>query len=83
MILLLSNIYKTKDIAGKIDKRYLKIEGISTLNERLHMSQYRISDLADPVEYGDAVTKRYVVARVQGLTDIIGEMQPQEYCKGI
>ena len=40
------------------------------------MSQHRISDLADPVEYGDAVTKRYVVARVQGLTDIISEMQP-------
>ena len=35
------------------------------------MSQHRISGLTDPVEYDDAVTKRYVAARVQGLTDAI------------
>ena len=54
----------------------MKIEGISALNGRLHTSQHRISDLAEPVENGDAVTKRYIVARFQGLTDIISEMQP-------
>ena len=43
-------LYDTmKDIAGKIDKRCLKKECISTLNGRLYMSQHRISDLADPV----------------------------------
>ena len=57
-----------KDITGKIDKRYLKIDGISTLNGRVNTE---LIDLADPVEYGDAVTKHYVMARVHGLTDII------------
>ena len=65
-----------KDIAGKLDKMSLKIEGASTLKGRQDMSQHRISGLADPVEYDDAVTKRYVAARVHWLTDIISEMMP-------
>ena len=40
------------------------------------MSQHRISGLADPIVYDDAVTNRYVAARVQGLTDIIQDMRP-------
>ena len=40
------------------------------------MSQHRISGLVGPVEYDNAVTKRYVAARVQGLTDTISKIQP-------
>ena len=40
------------------------------------MSQHRISGLADPIEYDDAVTKRYVAAQVQALTDIIQDIRP-------
>ena len=40
------------------------------------MSQHRINDLADPVEYDDAVTKRYVATRFQAPTDSNSEMQP-------
>ena len=65
-----------KYIAGKIDKRYLKKEAASTFKGRLDMSQHRVSGLADPIEYDDAVTKRYVATRFQGLIDTISEMQP-------
>ena len=75
MILLLSND-AMKDIGEKVDKRYLTIEGTSTLKGRLDMSQHRISGVADPIEYDDSVTKRYVAARVQALTDTIQDMQP-------
>ena len=56
-----------RSTSGKRQIKYiLKIEGTRTLKDRLDMSQHRISGLADPVEYDDAVAKRYVAARVQG-----------------
>ena len=58
-----------KDIAVKIDERYLKKEGTSKFKGRLHMSQHRISNIANSVEYDDVAT------RVQALTDTISEMQ--------
>ena len=65
------NLYDLmKDIGEKTDKRYLKIEGTNILKGRLHLGQHRINDLTD------AVTKRYVAARGQALTDTNNEIQP-------
>ena len=65
-----------KDIAGKIRQNiFEKKEVAGKLKVRLHMSQHRINDLADPVEYDDAVTKRYVATRFQAPTDSNSEMQ--------
>ena len=40
-----------KENGEKMDERYLKIEGAGTLKGRLHMSQHRISYIADPIDY--------------------------------
>ena len=40
-----------------------------SLDGRLDMNNHRISDLADPTDADDAVTRRYVASRFQALSD--------------
>lgn len=57
------------------DRKYLKANEDNVVEGRLDMKQHKIIGLADPVNFDDAVTKRYVSSRVQALVDDMSEIR--------
>ena len=57
------------DYVSRFDQNYIRRNRDGSLDERLDMSNHRISYLADPTDADDAVTRRYVVSWFQALSD--------------
>ena len=57
------------DYLARVDQNYMRRDIDGSLDGRLHMSNHRISGLADPTDSDDAVTWRYVASRFQALSD--------------
>ena len=57
------------DYLARVDQHYMRRDIDGSLDGRLHMSNHRISGLADPTDSDDAVTWRYVASRFQALSD--------------
>ena len=57
------------DYMAIVDQNYMRRDRDGSLDERLDMSNHRISGLADPTDADDAVTRRYVASRFQALSD--------------
>ena len=57
------------DYVSRVDQNYIRRNRDGSLDERLDMSNHRISCLADSTDADDAVTRRYVVSRFQALSD--------------
>ena len=56
------------DYMAIVDQNYMRRDN-GSLDGRLDMINHRISDLADPTDADDAVTKRYVASRFQAISD--------------
>ena len=52
-----------------VDQNNMRRDRDGSFDERLDMSNHRISGLADPTDADDAVTRRYVASRFQALSD--------------
>ena len=53
----------------KVHQNYTRRDRDGSLDGRLDMSNHRISDLADPTDVDDAITRRDVASRFQALSD--------------
>ena len=57
------------DCMFKVDQKYIRRDRDCSLDGRLNMSNHRKSGLADLTGADDSVTRRYVAARFQALSD--------------
>ena len=54
---------------SQVEQNYMRKDKDGSLDGRLDMINHRISDLADPTDADDAVSRRYVASRFQALND--------------